>query len=72
MFFKSRSGNSILDNGLSSYAEEAVSAVRHIGIQHNGCLTPDILEAKLHDDNSVSGASILHQLGMQPREPVTF
>ncbi|KAG6672068.1 hypothetical protein I3842_16G039200 [Carya illinoinensis] len=69
VFFKSRSGNSILDNGLSSYAEEAVSAVRHIGIQHNGCLTPDILEAKLHDDNSVSGASILHQLGMQPREP---
>ncbi|XP_040999119.1 NAC domain-containing protein 6-like isoform X2 [Juglans microcarpa x Juglans regia] len=68
VFFKSCSGNSILDNGLSSCAEEAVSAVRHIGIQHNGCLTPDILEVKMHEDNSVSGASILHQSGMQPRE----
>lgn len=61
-----------MDNGLSSCAEETVSAVRHIGIQHNGFLTPDILEAKIHEDKSVSVASIPHQLGMQPREPVTF
>ena len=39
--FKPPSRSSISENGLSSCAEESVSAVRHIGIQHDGSLTPD-------------------------------
>ncbi|XVE70114.1 hypothetical protein DITRI_Ditri10aG0045300 [Diplodiscus trichospermus] len=45
-FVKSRAGNSISENVLSSCAEESVSAVRHIGTQHDGFVTPDNLEAK--------------------------
>ncbi|KAF5468233.1 hypothetical protein F2P56_012401 [Juglans regia] len=54
VFAQSRAGNSISENGLSSCAEESVSAVRHIGIQHDGYLTPDTLEPKMHDDNHVN------------------
>ncbi|KAK9270570.1 hypothetical protein L1049_026151 [Liquidambar formosana] len=55
VFVKSHRGNSISDNVLSSGAEESYSAVRHIGIQHDGAVTPDIGEAKAHDDNSLDG-----------------
>ncbi|KDP41704.1 hypothetical protein JCGZ_16111 [Jatropha curcas] len=47
VFVKSRGGNSTSENMLSSCAEECVSAVRHVGIQHDGFLTPDIVEAKV-------------------------
>ncbi|XP_059453466.1 NAC transcription factor 29-like [Corylus avellana] len=53
VFAKSHAGNSISDNGLSCCAEESVPAVRHIGIQHDGYLTPDTVEAAMYDDNSV-------------------
>ncbi|XP_075652110.1 NAC domain-containing protein 71-like [Castanea sativa] len=55
VFSKSRAGNSISDNGLSSCAEESISAVRHIGTQHDGYLTSDTVEAKIQGDNSVDG-----------------
>ncbi|XVE94935.1 hypothetical protein REPUB_Repub02eG0052700 [Reevesia pubescens] len=48
VFVKSRARNSVSENLLSSCAEESVSALRHIGIQHDGFLTPDILEAKIN------------------------
>ncbi|KAJ0024888.1 hypothetical protein Pint_08744 [Pistacia integerrima] len=53
VFLKSHGGNSLSEIGLSSVAEESVSAVRHIGVQHDGFLTPDIVEAKEQDDNTV-------------------
>ncbi|KAJ0087507.1 hypothetical protein Patl1_08914 [Pistacia atlantica] len=53
VFLKSHGGNSLSEIGLSSVAEESVSAVRHIGVQHDGFLTPDIVEAKEQDDNAV-------------------
>lgn len=55
VFSKSRAGNSISDNGLSSCAEEGISAVRHIGPQHDGYFTSDTVEAKIQGDNSVDG-----------------
>ena len=51
VFVKSRSGNSVSENVLGSCAEEGVSAVRHIGIQHEGFLTPEIVEAKINCDD---------------------
>ncbi|XP_050223627.1 NAC domain-containing protein 83-like [Mercurialis annua] len=48
IFVKSRGGNNVSENVLSCSAEESGSAVRHIGIQHNELLTPDIVEAKVH------------------------
>ncbi|CAK7347519.1 unnamed protein product [Dovyalis caffra] len=54
VFFKSRGGNSFSENVLSSCAEESVSAVRNIGTQHDGFLTPDIAEAKGHNDYCVN------------------
>uniref|UniRef100_A0A2N9H6I4 NAC domain-containing protein n=1 Tax=Fagus sylvatica TaxID=28930 RepID=A0A2N9H6I4_FAGSY len=65
VFAKSRAGNSISDNGLSSCAEEGVSAVRHIGIQHDEYFTSDTVEAKLHDDNSVDRNSEIPRYPMQ-------
>ncbi|XWS14729.1 hypothetical protein CRYUN_Cryun35bG0033600 [Craigia yunnanensis] len=49
VFVKSRAGNSVSENVLSSCAEGSVSAVRRIGIQHRGFLTPDV-EAKINCD----------------------
>ncbi|XWS24212.1 hypothetical protein CRYUN_Cryun28dG0081400 [Craigia yunnanensis] len=51
VFVKSRAGNSVSENVLSSCAEESVSAVRHIGIQHRGFLTPETVEAKINCDD---------------------
>ncbi|KAF9687549.1 hypothetical protein SADUNF_Sadunf02G0105000 [Salix dunnii] len=38
---------------LSSCAEESISAVHNIDTQHDGFLTPDIAEDKVHNDCSV-------------------
>lgn len=46
--------NSASEIGPSSWAEESVSAVHHIGIQHDGFVTPDVVEAKVCDDRSVN------------------
>ncbi|XWS21221.1 hypothetical protein CRYUN_Cryun30bG0036700 [Craigia yunnanensis] len=51
VFVKSRAGNSASENVLNSCAEESVSAVLLSGTQHNGFLTPDILEAKINVDD---------------------
>ncbi|XP_065880420.1 NAC domain-containing protein 72-like [Euphorbia lathyris] len=59
IFVKSHSGNCISENMISSCAEESVSAVRHVGIQHDGFLTPDIIEAKVNHGNSVVRRSYL-------------
>lgn len=53
VFVKSRGGNSKSEVSLSSGAGESVSAVRHIGIQHDGFLIPDSFEGKVDDDNSI-------------------
>ncbi|KAI4336997.1 hypothetical protein L6164_015460 [Bauhinia variegata] len=53
VFVKPCLRNSLSENGLSSYAEESVSAARHIGIQHDGYVTPDIVAAKMSDDTSI-------------------
>nr|UBT01667.1 NAC transcription factor 63 [Litchi chinensis] len=55
VFVKSRSGNSVSEIGISSAMEESVSAVRHIGVQHDGSLTSSFLEAELHDDKIIDG-----------------
>ena len=65
VFSKSRAGNSISDNGLSSCAEESISAVRHIGIQHDGYFTSDTAEAKIQGDNSVDGNNEIPRYPMQ-------
>lgn len=53
IFVKSRGGKSKSEVSLSSGAGESVSAVRHIGIQHDGFLIPDSSEGKVDDDNSI-------------------
>ncbi|KAF2324353.1 hypothetical protein GH714_012759 [Hevea brasiliensis] len=60
--FQVRGGNSISENMLSSCAEESVSAVRHVGIQHDGFLTPDIVEAKVHQSSTVDRKNDLSRL----------
>ncbi|KAL5780222.1 hypothetical protein ACOSQ2_010959 [Xanthoceras sorbifolium] len=55
IFVKSRSGNNVSEIGLSAGMEESVSAVRNIGVQHDGSLTSDFVEAKVHDGNIVDG-----------------
>ncbi|MBA0775293.1 hypothetical protein Gotri_010447 [Gossypium trilobum] len=50
VFIKSRARNSVSENVLSC-AEETVSAIRHIGIQHDGFLRPDTLEAEINGDD---------------------
>ncbi|XP_050366835.1 NAC domain-containing protein 72-like [Argentina anserina] len=52
VFVRSQGGTSISENGLSSCAEETVSTVRHIGIQHDGFNTPHIVP-EIHVDKSV-------------------
>ncbi|XP_062023491.1 NAC domain-containing protein 72-like [Rosa rugosa] len=52
VFVRSQGGTSKSDNGLSSCAEETVSTVRHIGIQHGGFCTPHIVP-EIHGDKSV-------------------
>lgn len=53
IYVKSRCGNSLSDHVLSSCAEESVSAVRHIGIQHDETVISDVVRAKACDDNSL-------------------
>ncbi|XP_022777328.1 NAC domain-containing protein 83-like [Durio zibethinus] len=48
---KSRAGNSVSENVLSSCAEESVSAVGRIGIQHEGFLTTETVETKINCDD---------------------
>ncbi|EEF52374.1 transcription factor, putative [Ricinus communis] len=69
VFVKSRAGNSNSENVLSCCAEQNVSAVRHIGIQHDGFLTPDIVEAKVHRGNSVDAENDLskYPLGLSTK-----
>ena len=52
VFAKTLHKNNVSENGLSSCAEESVSAVRHIGIQHDEFVTPSV-EAKMCNQNSV-------------------
>lgn len=56
VFVKSFAASSVSEKIVSSCAEESVSAVRHIGIQHDGSLSPNV-EAKLQQDHSVDGNS---------------
>ncbi|XP_021820162.1 NAC domain-containing protein 72-like isoform X2 [Prunus avium] len=51
VFVRSR-GNRLSYNGVSSCAEESACTVRHIGIQHDGFHTPNIVETEVHGDNS--------------------
>lgn len=53
MLVKSRSGNSRSENVFSSCAEESVSAVRHIGVQHDGFLIADVAEAEVYHGTSI-------------------
>ena len=53
VFSKSRHRNNAAESGLSSCAEESDSAVRDIGIQHDGYVIPDAVDAKTGDDSSV-------------------
>ncbi|XP_057721057.1 NAC domain-containing protein 76-like isoform X1 [Arachis stenosperma] len=53
VFSKPRYKNSASDIGLSCCAEESVSAVRHIGIQHDEHVKLDAVEAKVCDDISI-------------------
>ncbi|XP_044475359.1 NAC domain-containing protein 79-like isoform X2 [Mangifera indica] len=50
VFVKSHGGNNLSEIGLSSVAEESVSAVRHIGVQNDGFLMHNIVEAKENDE----------------------
>ncbi|XP_004291091.1 PREDICTED: NAC domain-containing protein 72-like [Fragaria vesca subsp. vesca] len=52
VFVRSQGGTNISENGLSSCAEETVSTVRHIGIQHDGFYTPHIVP-EIDGDKSV-------------------
>ncbi|KAF7830606.1 NAC domain-containing protein 71-like isoform X2 [Senna tora] len=45
--------NGVSEIGPSSWVEESVSAVRHIGIQHDEFVTPDAVEAKVFDERSI-------------------
>lgn len=66
------------ENVLSSCAEESVSAAHRIGIQHEGFLSPDIVEAKIHCEDftkelggpiatgPISGASFKFPSGITP------
>ncbi|XP_044475366.1 NAC domain containing protein 52-like isoform X4 [Mangifera indica] len=53
VFVKSPGGNRLSEIGLSLVAEESVPAVRHIGVQHDGFVTPNIVEAKENDEKYV-------------------
>ncbi|KAK8551969.1 hypothetical protein V6N13_120403 [Hibiscus sabdariffa] len=50
VFAKSRPRNSVSENVLSC-AEDTVSAIPHISIQHDGFLRPDIREAEINGDD---------------------
>ncbi|OMO78877.1 No apical meristem (NAM) protein [Corchorus capsularis] len=51
VFVKSPAGNSISENILSSSADISLSAVGHVGIQHDESVTPDILEPEINGDH---------------------
>ncbi|KAG6747692.1 hypothetical protein POTOM_047582 [Populus tomentosa] len=65
VFVKSRGGNSISENVVSSCAEESVSALPSIGAQHDEFLTPDIAEAKGPNDLSRYSARLGRELDDQ-------
>ncbi|KAL6207864.1 hypothetical protein ACLB2K_018817 [Fragaria x ananassa] len=52
VFVRSQGGTNISENALSSCAEETVSTVRHIGIQHDGIYAPHIVP-EIDGDKSV-------------------
>lgn len=66
VFFKALHKNSVSENGLSSCAEESFSAVRHIGVQHNGCVSPHIAEAQICGDHSID-----RKISVSPLKPVS-
>ncbi|XP_027333152.1 NAC domain-containing protein 71-like [Abrus precatorius] len=51
VFNKPHQKNSPSEIGLSCYAEESVSAVRHVGVQCDGYVRSDVVEAIVCDDN---------------------
>lgn len=46
VFARSYCRNSAVEVGPSSLVEESVSTVRHIGIQHDGIVTPEFADSK--------------------------
>ncbi|KAI4316687.1 hypothetical protein L6164_024642 [Bauhinia variegata] len=68
VFIKPRLRFTLSENVLSSYAEESVSAVRHIGIQHDGCVTPDDVAAKLSNDTTIDRNN---EISVDPLRPAS-
>lgn len=56
VFVQSSAGNSFPKKNLT-IAKESVSEVRHIGIQHDGFLLPNLVDAKVQVDESIDGKS---------------
>ncbi|GLT58907.1 hypothetical protein SLA2020_317660 [Shorea laevis] len=56
VFVQSGAGNSF-SKKILTIAKESVSEVRHIGIQHDGFLLPNLVDAKVQVDNSIDGKS---------------
>lgn len=52
VFIKSRYRNNLSEHVFSSYGEETVAAVRHVGIQCDGTAV-SVTESKMHDENTV-------------------
>lgn len=65
VFVKSRGGNSISENVVSSCAEESVSALPSIGAQHDEFFTPGIAKAKGPNDLSRYSARLDRELDDQ-------
>ncbi|XP_028772567.1 NAC domain-containing protein 71-like isoform X2 [Neltuma alba] len=53
VFSKACHKNSVSENGICSCAEESFSAIRHIGIQHDGYVPPDMVETQMRGDGSI-------------------
>lgn len=70
VFVKSRAGKSVSENVLSFCAEESVSAVRHIGTQHDGFLTTDNLEPKINGDDFTKELDV--PIGTRPVSVTSF
>ncbi|XP_054789994.1 NAC domain-containing protein 72-like [Prosopis cineraria] len=66
VFFRACHKNSVSENGLSSCAEESFSAVRHIGIQHDECVLPDIIETQM-----CGGCSIDRKISVSALKPAS-
>ena len=50
---RQRNNNNISEQISGSCGEVSVTTVRHVGVQHDGTITPINTESKLHDNNSV-------------------